>query len=148
MPRRFWIYVVGFWILILSKILVPLVLYAVTRVWNPPEQLVGYCLAKGPPFVTSAGFILLGLDHLLWPTRSLASWVVQSPREDVQGSKRIRFEGTTSRQRAKILRDARIVGVATLGIGIAMLYLTFFCKTSAGYSADAWPPLPYPTPIR
>jgi hypothetical protein len=148
MPRRLWVYAVGFSIIILSKIVIPLVLYAVTRVWNLPEQLIGYCLAKGPTFVIGVGFILFSLDHLLWPKRSLVSWVVPSQEEGTQGSERIQSERMTPRKRARILGDAQIVGVVTLGVGILWLYVTFFSKASAGYSANAWPPLPYPTPIR
>jgi hypothetical protein len=128
MPKRLWIYLAGFCILVLSKILVPLVLYTVTRVWNLPEQTVGYCLAKGPGFLASIGFILFGFDNLLCPERALLSW---GPQRAGKGGKEM----------------IQIAGIAILVIGMVMLYLTFFTKMGALYSDD-WPPLPYPTPIR
>lgn len=120
MPKRFWAYLLGISVLLLSKLLIPLILHIILRVWHLPDQVVAYWLGKGPPFVTATVFILFGIDHILSPRDSLVIWAGRGSRY------------------------AQVAGGVALGLGIVVLYLTFTGRATAVYDARFLPPLPYP----
>jgi uncharacterized protein YjeT (DUF2065 family) len=141
---RFFAYLLGVIVLALSKVLIPMAVYAVTKIYNLSDQTVTYLLGKGPPLVTALIFILFGLDLLLLPRELVLGTTVYGSDVNAQGVSDLESTRLATEKDEKTIRGARIFGGFFLAFGVVILYLTFTGHATARYGVDSWPPLPYP----
>lgn len=106
---RFWAYILGITVLVLSKFLVAQALSVIPRIWKLPDQFVAYWFGKGPVFLAAMLLILFGIDHVLFPEGAL------------MGARRLDSH-----------RFVRCAGIVTLILGSYLFYQAL-CGT-----ATAW----------
>lgn len=146
---RFLAYLLGAIVLFLSKALVPLAMYGLSRLLNLPANAVTYLLGKGPPLVTGLIFILFGLDLLLMKRTFISNETGSSTSKRTRQDEHIRFKPivakrSTTDRGEKQIREVRFLGGSLLIVGLVLLLLSLAGPLTADYSESAWPPLPYP----
>jgi len=146
---RFLAYLLGAILLFLSKGLIPLALYGISRIFNLPEHTVTYLLGKGPPVVTALIFILFGLDLLRMKLDLISNEAEGSPGISTRQPGPVRFKRVTIKpittdQNEKRVKQVRIFGGWLLILGLVFLLLSLSGPLTEVYSDNEWPPLPYP----